>query len=155
MPQNGEIQLSNDSDTRVAGCIISVRRTGLYSCVRALTYLLTQLVRGVSLKWCKIGSKLLLTTNRNMYTRFWSIPNSMTLNYLWARFKVIYSLIAAKMAKYSLVMTPTPCGVAEGIISIGLRIHAPCTYLLAHSLTYLHRITSVLETGLWSSCLTF
>jgi len=48
MPQkNGEIQLSNDSDAicRVAGCIITVRRT--YSCARPFTYLLTQLARGV------------------------------------------------------------------------------------------------------------
>jgi len=31
----------------------------------------------------------------------------MTLNDLWARFKVIDSINAAKMAKCSLVMTPT------------------------------------------------
>jgi len=57
----------------------------------------------VSLKRCKIWSKLLLTTNRN--TRFRLVPKSITLNDLWARFKVIDSLNAAKMAKYSLVMT--------------------------------------------------
>ena len=33
------------------------------------------------------------------------------LNDVCVRFKVIYSLNVAKMAKYSLVMTPTPCRV--------------------------------------------
>jgi len=42
------------------------------------------------------------------------------LNDLWARFKVIDSLNAAKMRKYSLVMTPTPCRMAG------------CTYLFTH-----------------------
>jgi len=50
-----------------------------------------------------IGSKLLLTTNRNMYARFRLVPNSMTLNDLRARFKVIDSLNATKMVKYSLL----------------------------------------------------
>ena len=66
-----------------------------------------------------------------MYTRFRLVPKSMTLNDLWARFKAIYSLNAAKMAKYSLVMTPTPCRVAENIVSI-----RP-TYLRAGALTFL------------------
>ena len=35
----------------------------------------------------------------------------MTFNDLWARFKVIDSLNAAKMAKYSLILTPTTCRV--------------------------------------------
>jgi len=47
----------------------------------------------------------------------------MTLNDLSARYKVTDSLNAAKMAKYSIVMTPTTCHVAGCIISIGLRIH--------------------------------
>ena len=34
----------------------------------------------VSLKRCKTESKLLLTTNRNMYTRFRLVPKSMTLD---------------------------------------------------------------------------
>jgi len=38
-----------------------------------------------------------------------------TLNDLYARFKIIGCLNAAKMAKYSLVVTPTPCSVAECI----------------------------------------
>jgi len=67
-----------------------------------------------------------------MYTRFRLVPKSMTLNDLWARFKVIYSLNVEKMAKYSLVMTPTLCSVAGCIISIRL------TYFCAdHLLTYL------------------
>jgi len=36
-----------------------------------------------------------------MYTRFLLVSKSMTLSDLWARFKVIYSLNAAKMAKYN------------------------------------------------------
>ena len=39
-----------------------------------------------------------------MYTRFRFVPKSMTLNNLWARIKVIDSLNAARMAKYSLVI---------------------------------------------------
>jgi len=42
------------------------------------------------MKWCKIGSKLLLTTNRNMYTCFRLVPKSMTLNDIGVRFRVIY-----------------------------------------------------------------
>jgi len=42
----------------------------------------------------------------------------MTLNDLCARFKVIDSLNAAKIAKYNLVMTTTPCRVAGCIISV-------------------------------------
>jgi len=38
-------------------------------------------------------------------------PKCMTLNDSWSRFKVIDSLNAAKMAKYGLVMSPTPCWV--------------------------------------------
>jgi len=86
-----------------------------------------------SLKRCNMGSKLLLTTNRIMYTRFRLVPKSMTLNHLWAKFKVIDSLNAAKMAKYSLVITPTPCRVAGCIISVRrIRIHAP-----VHLLTFI------------------
>jgi len=42
----------------------------------------------------------------------------MTLNDLCTRVKIIDSLHAAKMAKYSLVMTQTPCSVAGYIISV-------------------------------------
>jgi len=68
----------------------------------------------------------------------------MTLNDLCVRFKVIDSLNAAKMAKYSLVLTPTPCIVAGCIISVISRhkIHTcTCTlniYLFTYLLTYLH-----------------
>jgi len=37
-------------------------------------------ILAVSRKRCKIGSKLLLTTNMNMYTRFRLVPKSMTLD---------------------------------------------------------------------------
>ena len=71
-----------------------------------------------------------------MYTRIRLVSKSMTLNDLWARFKVIDSLNAAKMAKYSLVMTPTPCRVAECIIFI--RPTYLCTRSLTYLFTYLH-----------------
>jgi len=45
------------------------------------------------------------------------------------------------MAKYSLVMTPTPCRVAGCIISI-----RP-TYSLVHLLTYLHSWLGAYKTG--------
>jgi len=57
----------------------------------------------------------------------------MTLNDHYARFKVIDFLNAAKMAKYSLVMTQTPCRVAGGIISI--RPTYPCARELIYLLT--------------------
>jgi len=53
---------------------------------------------------------------------------------------VIDSLNAAKMATYSLFMTPTPCRVAGCIIS-GLRRHS-CTIL-----TYLHNWLWSYKTG--------
>ena len=59
--------------------------------------------------------------------RFRLVPKSMTLDDLRARFNVIYSLNAAKMTKYSLVMTPMPCRMAGG-----LRVYA-----LVHLLIYL------------------
>jgi len=87
-----------------------------------LTYLLTQLLGGIkpaiSQKRLKIDRKLLLTAYIKWYTGFWLPPKCMTLNDLCVRFKVIDSLNAAKMAKYSLLMTPTPCRVAGCIISV-------------------------------------
>ena len=57
----------------------------------------------------------------------------MTLNDLWTRYKVIDSLNAVKMAKYRLVMTPTPCRVAGCIISIKPHV---LVHLLTCLLTY-------------------
>jgi len=60
----------------------------------------------------------------------------MPLNDLCAKFNGIDSLNAAKMTKYSLVMTPTQCGVAGYIIYLlGVRIG---TRALTYLLTYLH-----------------
>jgi len=83
-----------------------------------------------------------LTTYIKSYPGFRLPPKCMTLDNLCTRFKVIDSLNAAKMAKYSLVMT-TPFRVAGCIISslLGLRIHAHL-HLLTY-LQYIHRITSV------------
>jgi len=72
----------------------------------------------ISPKRLKIDRKLLLTAYIKSYTGFRLPPKCMTLNDLCVRFKVIDSLNAAKMAKYSLVMTPTPCRVAGCIISV-------------------------------------
>ena len=62
-------------------------------------------------------------------------PKSMTLDDLWARFKVIYSLNGAKMAKCSLVITSTSCIVAGCIIPI--RLMYSCADALTCLLTYL------------------
>jgi len=109
----------------------------------------------ISLKRLKIELKLLLTAYIKSYTGFRLPQKYMILNDLCARFKVIYSLNAAKMTKYNLVMTPTPCRVAGGIIS--LRPTYSCarafTYLLTYLLTYLHGITTVLCD--WPSFQTF
>jgi len=90
--------------------------------VHLLIYLLTQLARGykpaISPKRLKIKRKLLLTAYIKSYTGFRLSPVCMTLNDLCARFKVIDPLNAAKMAKCSLVMTPTPCKVVGCIISV-------------------------------------
>jgi len=90
----------------------------IYAQVHTLTYLLTYAVGSehmklaISPKRLKIERKLLLTAYIKSYTSFRLPPKCMTLNDLCTRFKVIDSLNAAKMAKYSLVMTPTPCRVA-------------------------------------------
>jgi len=97
---------------RVAGCIISIRPT--YSCAHALfTYTVgsVPIKPAISPKQLKLERTLLLTAYIKLYTGFRLLPKWMTLNDLCAWFKVIYSLNAAKMAKYSLVMTPTPCRV--------------------------------------------
>jgi len=108
----------------VAVCIISIRPT--YSCADALTYLLTYSVCSgsikpeISPKRLKIERKLLLSAYIiiKSYMGFRLPPKCETLNDLFAGFKVIDSLNATKMAKYSLVMTPTPCKVAGCIISV-------------------------------------
>jgi len=115
--------------------LYAVAPPNLTSGAIALTYLLTYTVGSGRIK---------------PYTGFRLRPKRMTLNNLWARFKVTDSLNAAKITKYSLAMTQTPCRVAGALSLLGLRIHAP-----VHLLTYLHRIASVLATGLWSSFLMF
>jgi len=93
---------------KVAGCIISVRRTS----TRALTYLLIYLhswlgeyKAGIISE--KVKDRAKATINGLCKVVHW------TLNDLSARFKVIDFLNAAKMAKYSLVMTLSlaPCRV--------------------------------------------
>jgi len=69
----------------------------------------------------------------------------MTLDDLWVRFKVTDSLKGAKMAKHSLVMTPTPCRVAGCIISI--RPMYSCASLLTYLLTYLPSWLGTYKTG--------
>jgi len=121
---------------RVAGYIISITRT--YSCAGALTYLLTytlgsgRIKPAISPKRLTVEGGAKVTINGlKSYTCFRLPPKCMTLNDLCARFKVIDSLNAAKMARYSFVMTPTPCRVAGCIISVRR------TYSCARALTYL------------------
>jgi len=95
---------------RVAGCIIPVRPT--YSCAAVLTYLFTYLHSWLSeYKTSNISetvedrAKITINGLYKVVRGFRLPPKCMTLNDLCARFKVIDSLNAAKMAKYSLVMT--------------------------------------------------
>jgi len=85
---------------------------------------------------CFLGHTQLMATGKGLYS---APPRSHSLS--------APALHASRI--YSLVMIPTSCRVAECIISI-----RP-TYSCARALTYLHRITSVLATDLWSSFLTF
>jgi len=106
---------------KVAGCIISIRLT--YSCADVLTYLFTyyriwRIKPAISPKLLKIERKLLLRAHIKSYTAFRLPPKCVTLNDLCARLKVIDSLNAVKMAKYSLVMTPMPCKVAGCITPV-------------------------------------
>ena len=73
------------------------------------------------------------------------VPKSMTLNDLRTKFKVIDSINAAKMAKYSLVMTPTPfVEWLDALCLLGLLIPW-CTYILTY--TYLHSWLGAYNTG--------
>jgi len=62
----------------------------------------------------------------------------MSLNDLCATFKVIDSVNAAKMTKYSLVMTPAPFRMAGGIIPIRPTYSCACAliYLLTQNNQY-------------------
>jgi len=123
------------SPFRVAGCIISIRPT--YSCAGALTYShswLGCIKPAISPQRLKMKRKLLLTAYIKLYTGFRLPPKCITLNNLCVTCTVIDSLYVAKMAKYTLVMTQTPCRVAGCIISI-----RP-TYSCAGALTYLHNL---------------
>jgi len=89
--------------------------------VHLLTYLLTYIVGSGSIKPTMSPKRTLLMIERKLlftYTGFRLPPKCMTLNDLCARFEDIDSLNAAKIAKYSSVMTPTPCRVAGCIISV-------------------------------------
>jgi len=96
------------------------------SCNGALTYLFTYLhswlgeyKTGNISETVEDRAKVTkLTAYIKSYTGFRLPPKCMTLNDLCARFKVIDSLNVAKMVKYSLVMTPTPCRVAGCIIPV-------------------------------------
>ena len=111
--------------------------------IHVLVYLLTYTVGSrrikpaISLKWLKIERKLLLTAYTKSYAGFWLPLKCMTLNDPWARFKVIDSLNAAKITKYCLVMTPTPCRVAGWERSIIISIRPTYTCARLHTY-YLH-----------------
>ena len=118
--KNDEIQLSNDPDAMYSEWVGALSLLGLRVLRPCFTYLLSDTVGlwhikpEISSKRLKIERKRLLTAYTKSYTgfRFNRLPpKCMTLNDLWARFKVINSLNAAKMTKYSIVITPTPCSV--------------------------------------------
>ena len=78
----------------------------------------------ISPKQLKIEQKLLLTAYIKSHTDFRLPPKCMTLNDLWARFKVTDTSDAAK---FGLVMAPTPgtvSGTLDALSLLGLRIHA-------------------------------
>jgi len=110
----------------------------IHALMHLLTYLLTNIVGSgrikpaISRKRLNIERKLLLTVYIKSNTGFRLPSKCMALNDLCAIFRVIDSLNAAKMAKYSLVMTPTPCRMAGYIICVKKSMHA-----LVHLLTYL------------------
>jgi len=118
---------------------MSVRPT--YLCTGALTYTVgagrIHVKPAISPKRLKIERKLLATAYIKLYTGFRLPPKCMTLIDLCARFKVIDSLNAAKMAKYSFLVTPTPCKVAGCIMSVRRRPYVG-TRVLAYLFTYLH-----------------
>jgi len=97
----------------VAGCIIGLSIRATYSCAGTLTtYLLRQLARAYKpainiFQTVEDRTKVTITAYIQSYTGFRLPPNCMTLNDICARFKVVDSLNVTKMAKYSLVMTPT------------------------------------------------
>jgi len=64
------------------------------------------------------SSKVTINGYIKSYTGFRLPPKCVTLNDLCATFKVNDSLNSAKMAKYSLGMTPASCRVAGCIISV-------------------------------------
>jgi len=114
---------------RVAGCITSVRRT--YAHLHLFTYTVGsgRIKLTISPKRLKIQRKLLLTAY--VKSSFWLQPKCMTLNDLWARFKVIDFLTAAKMAKCGLIMTSTPCIEWPEALSLLMP-----TYSYARALSY-------------------
>ena len=71
----------------------------------------------------------------------------MSLNDLRARLRAIHSLNAAKMAKYSLVMTPTSCRVTGCITFISIRPTYLCNGALTYLFTYLHSCLGEYKTG--------
>jgi len=107
----------------VARCTISIRPT--YSLVHVLTYLFTYLLTQLA-RANKTGNISETVENKAIdttayiksYAGFRLRPKCTTLNDLCTRFKVIDSSNAAKMVKYSLVMTPTSCRLAGCIISV-------------------------------------
>jgi len=84
----------------------------------------------------------------NMFTCFRSVPKSMSLNDLRTRLRAIYSLNAAKMTKYSLVMTPTPCRVTGCITFISIRPTYSCNGALTYLFVYLHSCLGEYKTGI-------
>ena len=136
---NGEIQLSNDSDDSGwldALYLLRIRPT--YSCADALTYLFTYTVGWKSIKPAMSPKRLKI--ERKLLVHWLSIAAKM-YDLEWREIQGHWFLKFHKKAKYSLVMTPTPCRVAGSIISI--RPTYSCTGALTYLLTQLAR-------GIWN-----
>jgi len=110
----------------------------IYALVHLLTYLLTYTVgwlgaykAGNISETVEDRAKATISAYIKSYTGFRLPPRCMTLNDLWARFKAIDSLNAAKMAKYNSVMTPMPC-----------RVLCPLLIYMLHRLSTWFHVTS-------------
>jgi len=99
-----------------------------------------------TVKNLKIERKLLLTAYIKSYTGFRLPPKCMTLNDLWARFKVIDSLNAAKMAKYSLVIRRHVEYCMDSTLQ-WLRVVCAATARLLYS-----TLSHCTKTALWDHC---
>jgi len=100
---------------RVDGCITSIRYSCTYLLIYLLTYLLTQLLGAYKIgnisKTVEDRAKVTINVLCKVVHGLSIAAKMYDLEWPLREIQGHYSLNAAKMAKYSLVMTPTPCRV--------------------------------------------